>query len=215
MIYFLFTLFLAVSSCSFESKETDSNMDQSKNAKENHNNIKENSNRNYNEQTNNIINADNNNYNWTITSIEQNAGLQCELGFNGQNIPVIVYFKDAGIKNDVCTQTSPPGPKQIYELRVAKYIDEQWQKETIIEVENTYGLSLAFDSSGNEAISFIGGENGSEWCGGSDLMLARYINGEYIITTVASSSNDSNAGYPESDMGDVVGVWSSLTFKGY
>ncbi|PTL81923.1 hypothetical protein [Vitiosangium sp. GDMCC 1.1324] len=109
------------------------------------------------------------------------------------------------------------GDTKNYELRFLEWKNgKASQPEVVATVEVINGVSVAYDSSGKAAVSYLGGGNDQsvDWVQ-SDLAVA-YRNGpgSWTPRIVATKSNDVATGNNLADSGFLVGLNSAIVFDG-
>ncbi len=98
------------------------------------------------------------------------------------------------------------------------------ERVATVTVQNLSGVALAFDDSGNPAVAYMSGEDGSYRCGGTDLVLSRKSGASWTTTTIDGDGN-ATPFFEEDAMacansqnvcnsGDTVGEWPALAFVG-
>ncbi len=88
--------------------------------------------------------------------------------------------------------------------------------ETVAKVQRVYGVSLAFGSDGQPAMTYLGGgSDDSTFWWQSDLAVAyRGANGTWTQRIAVTRSNQAATGNPLSDTGFLVGLNPSIVFSG-
>ncbi len=88
-------------------------------------------------------------------------------------------------------------------------------REKIATVQRVYGVSLAFQPSGEPAVAYLGGGSDmSAYWFQSDAVVSFRNGGTWATEVVATQGNEANCGSAVSDRGFVVGVFPSLAFIG-
>ncbi|MBN8228973.1 hypothetical protein JYK02_15795 [Corallococcus macrosporus] len=105
-----------------------------------------------------------------------------------------------------------------FELRYREVKDGQVQAtgEKIATVQRMYGVSLAFSSTGQPAVSYLGGGSDQSvfWLQ-SDLAVSfRNANGTWTESIAVKRGDEAIAGNPVSDTGYLVGINPSIVFRG-
>lgn len=130
---------------------------------------------------------------WQHTVLDPDAAGdgQLAMAISGERVGV-AYFARVG---DAC------------ELR---YVEEGGQPEVIATVENTFGVSLAYDSKGDPIVAWLGGEAFGMFWTESDLAVATRSGGTWTTEVVVRTGDQAVSGIPTSDLGDVVGLWPAI-----
>ncbi len=110
------------------------------------------------------------------------------------------------------------GIDEAYEIRYAEWRGSTGQvsaPERISTVRRSFGISVAFQQSGEPAVAYLGGgsDNSVYWLN-SDAIVATRSGGTWTEQTVARRGDEANCGNPVSDRGVLVGLSPALLFDG-
>lgn len=95
--------------------------------------------------------------------------------------------------------------------RQLRYVEPGSAPEAVADVDNVFGLSLAFDAEGAPLVAYLGGgSDDSLYWKQSDLALARRGAGGWITEILARESGEVPTGVATSDFGRVVGINPAL-----
>lgn len=161
---------------------------------------------------------------WAIETIEaENAGEYADLKVAPNGDIAVAYFAKDSYEDGICDeiQAESPPTRIRFDLRYAtKSSGGEWALETVDsplypELEGPAGLSLAFNSNGEPAIAYTGGEPDATslgYCGANDAVLVTKSGGQWSPETACVNSGDSPTDREESQAGFGVGWWSALAF---
>ncbi len=149
------------------------------------------------------------------------AGASVAIATNPADQFAVAYYKELS-ESGLCEtpiQGGDPVPMRMDAIRYSLLDGEAWTTpEEVIQIETTIlpGIDLVFDGD-TPLVSYLGGEEGLQVCGGTDLMIARPdgAGGWTEMTAVALSNeapegDDCPKGQGMCDFGDVVGLWPSM-----
>jgi hypothetical protein len=150
----------------------------------------------------------------------QEAGAQMALAARPEGSFAVAYFRRVAELSE-CTNPingGPPVPVLQDQVRYAFLQDDSWTHEDVATVETTslVGIQLLFYQ-GGPRIAYLGGAEGLQVCGGTDLMMAsRSGAGAWTEAAAVTVSNQAPEGAycpkPQGmcDFGDVVGLWPAM-----
>jgi len=154
---------------------------------------------------------------WKVEMVEDSdVGLQASLATGPDGMPAVAYFASESFSDGVCEEVEVNPPARTRQLlRFAVKTGSGWDVETVEEpvvVVGPTGVDLAFDTDGNPALAFTGGEPEMQFCGANDAVFGVRENGQWSFDTASSMSGDSATGDEASDAGFIVGLWPALAF---
>lgn len=126
----------------------------------------------------------------------------------------VAYFVDMGVPQG--------GTVADFELRYQEWNAGQISMpEVVTTVQRVFGLDLAFQPSGQPAVTYLGGDGETGvtgpsvfWLQSDAVVTRRSANGTWTEEVVVRFSNEAPAGNPVSDTGYLVGMYAALSFDG-
>jgi hypothetical protein len=95
--------------------------------------------------------------------------------------------------------------------------DGTWREEKIAQTDVVHGMGLAFDGDGSAYLAYLGGEPGTQWCAGSDLMLAKRTGDSWSGETTIQADSATGATCKKMqnvcNVGNVTGLWATLAIS--
>jgi hypothetical protein len=149
----------------------------------------------------------------------EDAGIQLDLSASPDGNFAIAYYKRYPDPS-TCEQPILGGPPTVAlqdTIGYAWYDGSNWNREDVVTIETAMlsGITLIFQGN-NPMIGYLGGAEGLQICGGSDMMISSGGPGNWNHSAAVVTSNEAAAGAdcPKMqsicDFGDVVGLWPSL-----
>lgn len=124
----------------------------------------------------------------------------------------LAYFVNDGTFDGGMTQDG--GTTATYDVRYVEWSSGQTGAiENIAKVQRTYGISVAFQPTGQPAVAFLGGgsDMSAFWFQSDAVVAYRAPNGGWTQRTTATQSTAVACGSPL-DIGFLVGLWPALGF---
>jgi len=151
---------------------------------------------------------------------DEEAGVQLDLAATPAGDFAVAYFRRVAEMSECTTPIlgGPPVPVHQDMVRYAWRDGDSWSREDVATIETTslYGIELIF-ALGGARVAYLGGVEGLQVCGGSDLIVAaRSGAGAWSESAAVSMSNEAPEGAycPKGqgmcDFGDVVGLWPAM-----
>lgn len=155
---------------------------------------------------------------YTITTVDSQAQEPRYLSAaaDSQGRIGIAYFSKTGDGGMALLPDGGPEPVTNYDLYYLQFNNGTASaREKIATVQRVYGVSLAFQPSGEPAVAYLGGGSDmSAYWFQSDAVVSFRNGGTWTTETAVTMGDEANCGSPVSDRGFVVGLFPSLVFIG-
>ncbi len=146
------------------------------------------------------------------------VGAQVRAVLDPAGNPAIAFLRPNGEEVE-CELTAGepffPVTRRQYDLVwSARSPDGSWGEEVVAQTDVVHGLGLAFDSAGTAYLAYLGGDPGTQWCAGSDMMLATRSGGGWSGGTTVQADSATGATCKKMqdvcNVGNVTGLWATL-----
>ncbi|HSA24591.1 MAG TPA: hypothetical protein P5076_24235, partial [Myxococcota bacterium] len=151
---------------------------------------------------------------------DEEAGMQHDLAATPEGGFAVAYYRRVAEMAECLLPIlgGPAGPVMQNGVRYASLSGETWTREEVATIESTslYGIQLAY-AQGAAKVTYLGGTEGLQICGGTDLMVATRSGagtwGEAAAVTMSNEAPEGDncpKGQGMCDFGDVVGMWPAM-----
>lgn len=170
---------------------------------------------------------------WEVDTIEggdTNSGWQPAVARAADGTLGVAFFRKTPMSTARCTKEGlDKGPVDQWEVMYSESRGGMAdfsapERVALVGLQALSGLALAFDDASRPAVAYMGGEDGFQRCGGTDLLLSRKTGASWVEATIDGDGN-ATPFFPEDaaactasqnvcNTGDVVGEWPALAFVG-
>ena len=146
------------------------------------------------------------------------VGSQVRAVLDPAGAPAIAFLRPNG-EEVACELTADepffPVTRRQYDLVwAARSADGAWAQDVVAQTDIVHGLGLAYDPAGAAYLAFLGGEPGTQWCAGSDMMLATRSAGAWSAAVTVQADSATGAACKKMqnvcNVGNVTGLWATL-----
>lgn len=150
------------------------------------------------------------------------VGAQVRAVLNPAGNPAVAYLRPNG-EEIPCELTAGdpffPVTRREYDVVWAERApDGSWSEELITTTDVVHGMGLSYDDAGTAYLAYLGGEPGTQWCAGSDMMLATKSGTGWSAATTVQADSATGAECKKMqdvcNVGNVTGLWATLAVSG-